>query len=167
VAARGEIPKRLVKCRVQRCQSCLYGRATKQPWRTKGQANKIRTVTKPGECVSVDQLESPVPGFIGQTKDTSSENAIRSRRSSWTISAAYRLYICRSPPREKKHSKPRKHSRLIQLPSEPKFSIITPTMVDLPSDYFWITQSCMAKECPFVESMHIFKMGSRRNESAI
>jgi hypothetical protein len=68
MAARGELPKRLAKCRVPRCQSCLYGRATKQPWRTKGQANKIRTATQPGECVSVDQLESPVPGFIGQNK---------------------------------------------------------------------------------------------------
>jgi hypothetical protein len=68
MAAKGEIPKRLGTCRVPRCQSCLYGRATKKPWRTKAQPNKIKTVTKPGECVSVDQLESPVPGFKGQSK---------------------------------------------------------------------------------------------------
>jgi hypothetical protein len=68
MAARGEIPKRLSSCKVPKCQSCLYGRATKRPWRTKGQTNKIRTVTKPGGCVSVDQLESPVPGFVGQNK---------------------------------------------------------------------------------------------------
>jgi hypothetical protein len=47
---------------------CLYGQATKKPWQTKAQPNKIRTVTKPGECVSVDQLESPIPGFKGQNK---------------------------------------------------------------------------------------------------
>jgi hypothetical protein len=70
MAARGEIPKRLATCRIPKCQSCLYGRATKRPWRTKGRTNKhkIRTVTRPGQCVSVDQLESPVPGFVGQNK---------------------------------------------------------------------------------------------------
>jgi hypothetical protein len=68
MAARGEIPKRLAACRVPQYQSCLYGRATKKPWRTKAQPNKIKTVTKPGECVSADKLESPVPGFKGQGK---------------------------------------------------------------------------------------------------
>jgi hypothetical protein len=68
MAARGEIPKRLAACRVPRCQLCLYGRATKKPWRTKAQPNKIKTVTKPGECISSDELESPVPGFKGQSK---------------------------------------------------------------------------------------------------
>ena len=68
MAARGEIPKRLASCRIPKCQSCLYGRATKRPWRSKGKAVKLRTVTKPGQCVSVDQLESPVAGFVGQNK---------------------------------------------------------------------------------------------------
>ena len=37
------------------------------PWRVKGKKNKgvLKTVTKPGECVSVDQTESRTPGFIG------------------------------------------------------------------------------------------------------
>jgi hypothetical protein len=69
MAARGEIPKRLATCRVPKCQSCLWGRATKQPWYSKSQTKrKIRTVNTPGECVSVDQLESPVPGLVGQNK---------------------------------------------------------------------------------------------------
>jgi hypothetical protein len=68
MAAKGEIPKRLVTCQIPRCQPCLYGRATKKPWRTKAQPNNIRTVMRPGECVSVNQLESPVPGFKGQNK---------------------------------------------------------------------------------------------------
>jgi hypothetical protein len=68
MAAQGEIPKRLASCKIPKCQSCLYGKATKKPWRNKGQTNKIRTATKPGGCVSVDQLESPVPGFVGQNK---------------------------------------------------------------------------------------------------
>ena len=68
MAARKEIPARLANCRIPKCQSCLYGRATKEPWRTKGQAGTLKDVTFPGQCVSVDQLESPVAGFIGQNK---------------------------------------------------------------------------------------------------
>jgi hypothetical protein len=68
MAAKGEIPKRLASCKIPNCQSCLYGKATKRPWRSKGQTKKVRTVTKPGGCVSVDQLELPVPGFVGQNK---------------------------------------------------------------------------------------------------
>jgi hypothetical protein len=67
-AKKGEIPKHLVSCRVPWCQSCLYSQATKKPWRTKAQLNKIRTVTIPGQCILVNQLESPVPGFKGQNK---------------------------------------------------------------------------------------------------
>ena len=63
-----EIPARLAHCRIPKCQSCLYGKATKRPWRTKGQSGKIKEVEKPGQCVSVDQLESPVAGFVGQNK---------------------------------------------------------------------------------------------------
>jgi hypothetical protein len=48
----------------------MYGAMTKRPWRTKGiqNKNKIRVATSPGDCISVDQLESPTPGFIAQLK---------------------------------------------------------------------------------------------------
>jgi hypothetical protein len=36
MASRKEIPSRLANCRIPKCQSCLYGKATKRPWRTKG-----------------------------------------------------------------------------------------------------------------------------------
>jgi hypothetical protein len=68
MASRKEIPSRLANCRILKCQSCLYGKATKRPWRTKGQSGTLKEVTLPGQCVSVDQLESPVAGFIGQNK---------------------------------------------------------------------------------------------------
>jgi hypothetical protein len=68
MAARKEIPSRLANCRIPKCQSCLYGKATKRPWRTKGQSGTLKAVTLPGQCVSVDQLESPVAGFVGQNK---------------------------------------------------------------------------------------------------
>jgi hypothetical protein len=68
MVAHKEIPSRLAKCSIPKCQSCLYGKATKRPWRTKGQSGTLKEVTLPGQCVSVDQLESPVAGFIGQNK---------------------------------------------------------------------------------------------------
>jgi hypothetical protein len=68
MASRKEIPSRLANCRIPKCQSCLYGKATKCPWRTKGQSGTLKEVTLPGQCISVDQLESPVDGSIGQNK---------------------------------------------------------------------------------------------------
>ena len=66
----GEIPKRLQHCRIPKCPACIYGKMTKKPWQTKtpGSNVKPRTVTAPGHCVSIDQLESPQPGFIAQLK---------------------------------------------------------------------------------------------------
>jgi hypothetical protein len=34
----------------------------------KGQSGTLKEVTLPGQCVSVDQVESPVAGFIGQNE---------------------------------------------------------------------------------------------------
>jgi hypothetical protein len=38
MASRKEIPSRLANCQIPECQSCLYGKANKRPWRTKGQS---------------------------------------------------------------------------------------------------------------------------------
>ena len=70
LARNGEIPMKLQYCKTPVCPACTYGKMTKRPWRTKQQPNKIEPVpvTKPGDCVSVDQLESTTPGFIAQLK---------------------------------------------------------------------------------------------------
>ncbi|KAI2507331.1 hypothetical protein MHU86_7051 [Fragilaria crotonensis] len=68
----GLLPKKLAKCQIPACTSCLYGKATRRPWRTKPklgqQGGKLRTATEPGQCISVDQLESTTPGLIAQIK---------------------------------------------------------------------------------------------------
>jgi hypothetical protein len=51
------------------CNDCCGAKATRRPWRNKESKHKqshIKRPTHPGEVVSVDQLESSVPGFIGQ-----------------------------------------------------------------------------------------------------
>ena len=71
LAENGEIPKRLACIRPPRCAGCLYGAMTKVPWRSKGQRDSTHPVfaaTKPGECVSVDHMQSTEPGFYGQSK---------------------------------------------------------------------------------------------------
>jgi hypothetical protein len=53
------------------CASCAYGKATRRPWRTKGaqgQTTKLVPIWRSGDCVLVNQMESPTPGFVGQIK---------------------------------------------------------------------------------------------------
>jgi GAG-pre-integrase domain len=77
MASIGDLPRRLAKCPKPECAACRFGRATKVPWRVKGISNRqqLKVCTQPGQCVSVDQLESTTPGFITQLKG----NLTRSR----------------------------------------------------------------------------------------
>jgi Reverse transcriptase (RNA-dependent DNA polymerase) len=69
MAKQGYLPTRLATCRIPMCQACVYGKLTKKQWRTKTAAiNPIAKASRAGECVSVDQLETPIPGIIGQLK---------------------------------------------------------------------------------------------------
>ena len=63
----GVIPKRLRKCRIPMCSSCLYTKAAKKPWRVKQNLNhELKVILSPGELVSVDQLESLTPDLVVQ-----------------------------------------------------------------------------------------------------
>ncbi len=68
----GLLPKKSATCQIPTCTSCLYGKATRRTWRTKPklgqQGGKLRTAMEPGQCISVDQLESKTPGLIAQIK---------------------------------------------------------------------------------------------------
>ena len=78
MAEQGMLPRRITKIlanmnlhktKQPMCNDCYGAKATRRPWKTKGsKANQahIKIATKPGEVVSVDQLESSTPGFIGQ-----------------------------------------------------------------------------------------------------
>ena len=68
MARNGDIPARLASCRVPKCTSCAFGKATKVPWRTKGKRPGLKSATKPGQCVSMDQLDVVHLGLIGLTK---------------------------------------------------------------------------------------------------
>ena len=68
LSERGEIPKRLIKVKPPFCAGCAFGGMTKQPSRHKGEKKHIFVATKPGEVVSIDQLESTELGFVAQAK---------------------------------------------------------------------------------------------------
>jgi hypothetical protein len=49
------------------CNDCCGAKATRRPWRSKSlKSSHIKRATNPGDIDSVDQLESSIPGFIGQ-----------------------------------------------------------------------------------------------------
>ena len=63
------MPKCLLTCKKPFCTACQYGKLLKRPWWVKGDDKGTMTVaTRPGQVVSVDQLESNTPGFIAQLK---------------------------------------------------------------------------------------------------
>ena len=70
LAKNGEISTKLAKTTPPRCAGCLFGAMTKVPWRTKGSepGKRLFQATRPGQVVSVDQMESTHPGFVGQLK---------------------------------------------------------------------------------------------------
>ena len=69
LAHMGQLPKRLLTCKKPFCMACQYGKLMKRPWRVKGDdKSATKVATRPGQVVSVDQLESNTPGFIAQLK---------------------------------------------------------------------------------------------------
>jgi hypothetical protein len=70
LAKRGDLPAALSMCPIPKCAACLFGKATRRPWRTRAPVNamSIPPVTAPGSVVSVDQMISAVPGLIPQMK---------------------------------------------------------------------------------------------------
>lgn len=64
------LPGRLASCKVPHCAACTYGKMTKRARRTKAKPKPIKPVPieGPGDCVSIDQMESYTPGFVAQLK---------------------------------------------------------------------------------------------------
>lgn len=66
LARQGRLPKTILGCDPPICQSCQFGKAYKQQSASPATAHPIDSGNlKPGDKVSVDQLESTTPGFVG------------------------------------------------------------------------------------------------------
>jgi len=70
LALNGETLKKLAKITPPKCAGCLFSAMTKIPWRGKETkaSHEVFITTKPGECVSVDQMASTEVGFFAQMK---------------------------------------------------------------------------------------------------
>lgn len=70
LAERDDLPSYLKDAKIPRCSSCMFGKATKRPWRTKAPVNQqaVPPATAPGAVVGVDQLISSTPGLVGQMR---------------------------------------------------------------------------------------------------
>ena len=69
LAKSGVLPKRLANAPTPVCSACMYGKATRRPWRDKPKSSEAQKLTKikySGQCVSVDMLRSPTPGLVAQ-----------------------------------------------------------------------------------------------------
>jgi hypothetical protein len=70
MALNGKIPHKLAKFVPPKCAGCLFGEMTKLPWQGKESksTHQVFVTTKPGKCVSIDQIESLQIGFFAQLK---------------------------------------------------------------------------------------------------
>ena len=65
----GEGPKPLHQAHNTMCVACRYWKVTRRPRRTKAAPNAINreiNITKPRDCISIKQMESPIPGLVAQ-----------------------------------------------------------------------------------------------------
>ena len=67
-------PKKLAKAPIPKCAGCMFAAMTKKPWHSKGkntcgQVGRMTNIISPGQCVSVNMLESPQVGFIAHMKE--------------------------------------------------------------------------------------------------
>ena len=64
----GTLPARFKNCRMPFCVSCAFGKSSRKPWHSHSTSNIDKSIRpqRPGECISVDQLISPTPGFTAQ-----------------------------------------------------------------------------------------------------
>jgi hypothetical protein len=70
LALNEEIPKKLATVTPPKCTGCLFDAMTKIPWRGKETkaSHEVFIATKPGECISVNQMASTEVGFFAQMK---------------------------------------------------------------------------------------------------
>ena len=68
MAKMGQLPKKLATCDIPKCMACMFGKATKKPWRTKIPKNPKLTCRQrnAGDLVYINQLISPTPGLVSQ-----------------------------------------------------------------------------------------------------
>ena len=83
MAGRGDLPARLTTCKIPKCAACMFGKATRRPWRSRAPVNKnkIPPVNKAGSVVGIDMLVSATPGLIAQMRGFLTGKKVQSHHS--------------------------------------------------------------------------------------
>jgi hypothetical protein len=81
LALNGKIPKKLAMVLPPKCVGCLFGTMTKLPWQGKETKadHKVFIATKPGECISVDQMTSMNVGIFCTIERQTHQEALQMR----------------------------------------------------------------------------------------
>ena len=108
----------------------MFGRATRRPWRTRAKPNAINpaTITGPGDCVSMDQIESSIPGLIRYEGSLLARGTTQ-QQFSLTTSTSYPTYIYNDLLQDKRPYSQKEHSSATPSHTELQSSTIMPTMV--------------------------------------
>ena len=81
MATVGLLTKRITTAPIPKCAGCMFAETTKNPWRkkgaTRGHVGRKTNITRPGQYVPVDQLDSPHVGLIMQLKEIPTKKRYR------------------------------------------------------------------------------------------
>ena len=90
----GMIPRELANVEPLPCPGCAYGKVHRRQWRYKGIRNmkKLRMATSPGEVVSMDQMVSPMPGFVPVHRGNPTTQRYCGATILWIIIQTLRMY---------------------------------------------------------------------------
>ena len=162
MAKRGLLPKKLAKSQIPTCTSCLYGKATRRPWRTKPkvgqQGGKLRTASEPGQCISIDQLESSTPGLIAQIKGWLTKKRYKVATILLITSVVCPTSTFRSQPMQMKLLKQSWPLRGLLPSSRSKSRVIKLTMAGLQRTSSWQLSRKPVKQSLSAVSMLISKI---------
>ena len=156
----GILPHKLLKIRPPMCACCKIGAMTKQRRRVKGGKYKnMRKANAPGECVSMDQIESRTLGFIGVLRGFITKKRYTCATILWTTIVDSLTLNSKPPPIWTKLSRPKQHLKHTLVPYELKYDIIMPTTADSLTRTSRQRLKTQDKLLVTVESTPIFKMG--------
>jgi len=147
------------------CSACLYGKSTKRPWRTKGDdmTGALKQATYPGQCIAVDQSESPV-AWWPNWRAYLQRNAMYVLLCLWTCSLIFSISTSSIRLMPPKPWKPRMLLRGLQkvMACQYKLTMLTMGILQRTSDNKMPIRR--GRIYPMPEWMHIFRMEELRRK---
>jgi hypothetical protein len=162
LALNGEIPKKLSKLKPPKCTGCLFGAMTKLPWRGKESesSHEIFVAAKPGEIVSVYQMESTEVGFFMQLKGSLTKKQYRYCTVLWTTSPDCILCTSKLTTPPQRPCLPSQHLRSLQpstVSTSYTITVITDNFLAMPGSNHArpAANDLLSAECMLISRMKL------------